>query len=104
MIDKDKFKEAIYNSKKYIEHSYSEALKFIDMDKLDEELLTFKCKECDILWEALFTEEGVDWINWWLYEKGVLHYNELIAKDANGNIIPTETIDDLWELVKNERI
>ena len=105
MIDKEVFKEAITNSKIYIEHSYSDLFKLIDMDKLDSELLIFKCTECDLLWSSLFTKVGVDWINWWLYEKNApWTVHSLEAKDSNGNVIPTDTIDDLWELVKNERI
>ena len=46
-----------------------------------------------------FDEEGQDWINWWLYEKD--GNPELKAWDENDNEIPTETIDDLWNLVKN---
>ena len=49
----------------------------------------------------LFNEEGVDDINWWLYEKS--GNPELKMWDANNNEIPIETIDDLWEIVKNYR-
>ena len=46
-----------------------------------------------------FDEEGQDWINWRLYEKD--GNPELKAWDENDNEIPTETIDDLWNLVKD---
>ena len=46
-----------------------------------------------------FDEEGRDWINWWLYEKD--GNPEMKAWDENDNEIPTETIDDLWNLVKD---
>ena len=46
-----------------------------------------------------FDEEGQDWINWWLYEKD--GNPEMKAWDENDNEIPTETIDDLWNLVKD---
>lgn len=49
-----------------------------------------------------FNAEGQDWINWWLYEKS--GDPELKAWDAEDNEIPTETIDDLWNLVKDYRI
>ena len=49
-----------------------------------------------------FDEEGQDWINWWLYEKS--ENPELKAWDAEDKEIPTETIDDLWNLVKDYRI
>ena len=51
--------------------------------------------------ELLFQEEGVDDINWWLYEKcGRPDYK---MWDKDGNEIPTETLDDLWEIVKDYR-
>lgn len=46
-----------------------------------------------------FTEEGVDWISWWLWEKTPQHK----AYYENGEEIPTETVEDLWELVKEYR-
>lgn len=46
----------------------------------------------NITLSELFSDEGVDWINWWLFENQA--YNE------DGSMIPTDTIDDLWELVK----
>ena len=49
----------------------------------------------------LFNEEGVDDISWWLYEKS--GNPELKMWDADENEIPTDTIDDLWEIVKNNR-
>lgn len=56
----------------------------------------------NLLIDSHFDEEGQDWINWWLYEKD--GRPELKAFDENDNEIPTETIDDLWNLVKNCRI
>lgn len=59
----------------------------------------------DILFDKtinfLFNEDGVDDINWWLYEKS--GNPELKMWDADENEIPTDTIDDLWEIVKDSR-
>lgn len=49
----------------------------------------------------LFSDEGVDWINWWLFEKEGFGGEPNQAFDENGKVIPTDTIDDLWNLVKN---
>lgn len=49
----------------------------------------------------LFSDEGVDWINWWLFEKPGLGGDPNQAYDENGNVIPTDTIDDLWNIVKD---
>lgn len=49
----------------------------------------------------LFKEEAVDDINWWIYEKhGRSDYK---MWDGKGNEIPTETIEDLWNIVKDNR-
>lgn len=48
-----------------------------------------------------FDEEGVDTIDWWLYEKNFRPDYKMWDKD--GNEIPTETTDDLWEIIKNNR-
>lgn len=49
----------------------------------------------------LFTEEGVDDINWWMYEKS--GNPEFKMWDENNNEIPIETIDNLWDIVKEYR-
>lgn len=51
-----------------------------------------------------FTEAGQDWIFWWLFEKNSSWSTDNKAFDKDGNEIPTETIDDLWNLVKEELI
>lgn len=53
----------------------------------------------NLLVESHFDEEGQDWVNWWLYEKD--GNPEMKAFDEDNNEIPTETIDDLWNLVKD---
>ena len=45
-----------------------------------------------------FTEEGYDWIAWWLWEKN--ENPEMKAWDENKKEIPTETVEDLWDIVK----
>lgn len=80
-------------------------------DRLDEveDVLGLAIYDCDwveygnILFDEvlglLFQEEGVDDINWWLYEKcGRPDYK---MWDKDGNEIPTETLDDLWEIIKD---
>lgn len=82
-------------------------------DRLDEveDVLGLAIYDCDwveygnILFDEvlglLFQEEGVDDINWWLYEKcGRPDYK---MWDKDGKEIPTETLDDLWEIVKDYR-
>lgn len=51
--------------------------------------------------EEVFTDDGVDWINWWLFERYGFREEINQAYDEDGNIIPTDTIDDLWNIVKD---
>ena len=55
----------------------------------------------DLIFTSNFTTEGCDWIFWWLFEKGSTP--ELKAYDENEKEIPLETIDDLWNFVKDYR-
>lgn len=58
----------------------------------------------DILLENVFTVDGVDWINWWLYERiSIITGEPLEAYNEDGSIIPTDTVEDLWNLVKDYR-
>lgn len=53
----------------------------------------------NVVLPELFSNEGVDWVNWWLFEKPGLGGGQ--AYDENGDVIPTDTVDDLWDIVKN---
>ncbi len=100
MITKEQFVKLITDNRKH-------------NDRLDEveDVLGLAIYDCDwveygnILFDEvlglLFQEEGVDDMNWWLYEKcGRPDYK---MWDKDGNEIPTETLDDLWEIVKDYR-
>ena len=82
-------------------------------DRLDEveDVLGFAIYDCDwvdygnILFDVvlglLFQEEAVDDINWWLYEKDGRPDYKMWDKD--GKETPTETIEDLWNIIKDNR-
>ena len=57
------------------------------------------------IWNIVFDEDGVDWINWWIYERPVLFEGDVVNKAYNedGSEIPTETVDDLWNIVEKFR-
>lgn len=51
------------------------------------------------LMDAVFTEEGTDWIDWYLYER-VSHNGEILkAYEKDGSEI-CHNIESLWETVK----
>ena len=55
----------------------------------------------DTILQELFTDEGIEWITWWVYDRiSIITGEPLKVHDNNGNVIPTDTIDDLWNLVK----
>ena len=49
----------------------------------------------------LFNEDGVDDISWWMYEKS--GNPEFKMWDESGKEIPTDTVEDLWNLVKDNQ-
>lgn len=51
--------------------------------------------------EELFTEKGIDLINWWIFDKQGFGEEPNQSYDGNGNVIPADTIDDLWNIVKD---
>lgn len=57
------------------------------------------------IWDITFDEDGVDWINWWIYERPALFEGDEVnrAYNEDGSEIPTETIDDLWNIVEKFR-
>lgn len=100
MISKEEFIELIREHKKWEEKIYqiSDILK---IDMWDSDWIIY----CSILFEKtinlLFTEEGVNDIFWWVYEKDGRFDMKMWKED--GEEIPTETIEDLWEIVKDNR-
>lgn len=51
----------------------------------------------------VFTTSGIDWVMWWIYDKKEDPNDVLEAYDENGNIIPTNTLKELWDnVIKKE--
>lgn len=55
----------------------------------------------DKIIKSFFTQEGEDWIFWWLFEKN--GNPEIKAWDEDHDEIPMETMEDLWRYVKQYR-
>lgn len=45
----------------------------------------------------VFTKDGLEWIDWWLYSIP----GKKTAYNPDGSIIPTDTLEDLWNIVKD---
>lgn len=50
-----------------------------------------------------FNDDGEDWIYWWLFERPHNYDEKHQACDENNNPLPTETIEDIWNIVKKYR-
>lgn len=101
MITKEEFKKLITDFltwEKYV-NTASDVLKIPNL--FESTLCTYEWDLFDTILRILFTTDGVDDINWWIYEK----QNDQTLKmyDENDKEIPTSTLDDLWKLIKDTR-
>lgn len=98
MITKEQFVKLI--SDKQAQNKRLETLvsvfssNILDCDLIEYENLLF-----ETMLKFLFKSEAVDDIYWWLYEKSP----DLKILDKDGKEMPTETIEDLWNIVKDYR-
>jgi predicted methyltransferase len=94
-MDKEKFISLLKEHDSQVERI--DLLQSIGLNIYDSPLIEYGNFMFDEVIKAYFTEEGDDWISWFIYEKN--GDPEIKAFD-NGKEIPLETYDDLWELVK----
>lgn len=101
MITKEQFVDLI---SKHLEwHNQMEEIgKTLNIFIWDANWVEYTSLLFDKTLEFVFNEDGIDDINWWIYEKD--NRPEMKMWDSNGDEIPTETIEDLWEIVKDSRI
>lgn len=61
-------------------------------------------KAINLMWDQILTTEGVDWLNWFLYEKGYINdgigRKDLQAWDENKNPI-CEDLKGLYDYLKS---
>ena len=114
MITYEKFKEIIV---RYITFAKCEStLRESNIEIFESPLFETTGYYLDWLWEAYFTESGVDTINWWMFEYHTLEEDfdkngnyigdpnkEPGMWDKDDNVIPIITIKDLWNEVKDLR-
>ena len=66
---------------------------------------------CELTWELInmyleevFNEDGIDWINWYIYErKSIITGEVLPCWDEEGKEFYVNTPEDLWKLVEQHR-
>jgi hypothetical protein len=89
MVDNSKRVDAIYDLK-------------IDLLEFNDDNQQLVC----LLWRQLLTEEGYDWLQWFLYEKNYIHdgkgRKEMNAWDENGKEICRNLKDTYIYLTKQK--
>ena len=66
---------------------------------------------CELTWELInmyleemFNEDGVDWINWYIYERKSIITGEILpCWDEEGKEFYVNTPEDLWKLVEQHQ-
>lgn len=43
------------------------------------------------------------WIEWYIYEKEWGTKEDMEVTDVNNNVVPSETLEDLWELIQSSK-
>jgi hypothetical protein len=97
-VNFEQFKILIESLEKVRERSHSIYLLGVDLMEYDE---PFHVAITTLL-KSVFTEEGYDWISWYLYERVGFNNKTLTATDENGNEI-CHNIESLWDTVKPYR-
>lgn len=73
----------------------------IGLNIWDSDLIEYGNLMFDRVISAYFTDDGVDWISWWLFDKS--RNSDLKVLDENGNELPMQTKEDFWEQIKQYR-
>lgn len=69
----------------------------LGVNLIEGDLHELPCKQFDKLVTLFFDEEGEDWISYYLYENPDKRY--FVDEEEK----KLETLDDLWELIKDHR-
>lgn len=103
MITKDSFVKLIDLHKTFSQYID----KFEDVSKIsivDSPLFDNFYKLFDITLNISFNNVAVEDISWWIYEKEYGTREDMKMWDKDHNEIPSSTIDDLWNMIKDNCI
>ena len=48
-------------------------------------------------------DDDENWIEWYIYEKEWGTKEDMEVTDVNNNVVPSETLEDLWELIQGSK-
>lgn len=101
MITKEKFIDLILKQQEW-SNRVDEVSEVLNVPTLFEsDWVEYASVLFDKTLALLFNEGGIDDIYWWMYEKS--ENPELKMWNESGKEIPTDTVEDLWNLVKNNQ-
>lgn len=100
MISKEEFITLINEHKKW-DDRIAQVCDILKIDIFDSDLIEYGSLLFEKTIDFLFTKEAQNDIFWWLWEKNIRP--DMKMWDASGKEIPTETVEDLWEIVKDYR-
>ena len=95
-MDKETFIELMENNERY--EDLIDMLEDNHITIVDSVLFEFTSNIFSEYLNAIFNEDGVDWIFWFLFDKN--GDPDLKAYDKDDNEIKLETYEDLWNLVE----
>lgn len=101
MLSKGEFIKLINDYKEF--QDYIDKVIELKIDLINSLFHEYPCKLFDWVIRNYFDEDGTDWINYYLYELPTLEPNEEHVFDKDDNPIPLKNLDDLWNLVKDNR-
>jgi len=102
MIGKNDFIQLIQTYQAW-EKKIDSVEKILDIDNaFNIDWIEYSARLFEHTIEILFNNEGVEIINWWLFE--LEDKSGDCMWDEDGKVIPMKTIEDLWNYVKEERI
>lgn len=98
MITKEEFVKLVTDHQKW-DDRMEEVCSIMNCGLIDADWIEYTSMLFDNNLKLLFLPEAVDTILWWMYEITDRSVPNMWDKDHN--VIPMETIDDLWDYVKD---
>lgn len=100
MINFEEFKNLINDYKNHL-NNIDNASDALNLSLYDSKIVSYSLEIFNKLIECYFNKIASEDIDWWLYEKS--SDPSLKMFDESGQEIPSETIEDLWNLIKGNR-
>ena len=99
MITKEIFLKFIDAAEKY--DSEIERWSDFGINIFEQAIIDYGWELYNLFLETNFTEEGIDWVNWYMFERVSIVTGELLScYDENGSEFYVYNSEQLWDLVK----